>query len=241
MTLRDIGIAAIGIMLDGFDRLNKRVVAIAAAMVLILACVLWAVTRSRPDPQVAKVEQMQAELGDESATPEQRRERFQQLRQEVEKLAPQQREQMFARFMQQRDAELQKKVAEYFKLSKQDRLAYLDKEIARMDEFRGGGRPRSAKSSGKNGGGGGSGGRGAPDADAKSGPPPGNGPPPGGGGPGGWRGLNASQRSQAKRARLDQSTPEERGQRTAYFKDMTQRRAELGLPTPPPGHGAGFF
>jgi hypothetical protein len=44
-----------------------------------------------------------------------------------------------------------------------------------------------------------------------------------------WRGGNSEDRDLRRRERLDQSTPQERAQRAEYFRQLNERRQQLGM------------
>ena len=85
------------------------------------------------------------------------------------------------------------------------------------------------------------------DGDRGRGGPPGGGPVassggPGGGGRGGpggsgWRNASPEQRNTWRRDRLDSGSPESRGMRAEYRRQMQERREQRGLPN----NGRGWF
>src|SRR5262245_55915737 len=116
--------------------MNKKKVGIVAAVVLGLAGLTWAFMPSAADRQIAKVVDLQEKLFTENPQipPEKRREAFDELRREAEKLTPEQRDQMmrdnpppFARRMQQ-------EVVAYFDLPADKQKAHLDKQIDEMEK-----------------------------------------------------------------------------------------------------------
>lgn len=189
--------------------------------ILLFFAAGWLVWANMEDPKVTEVKALQQELfSDANLDDAARRERFGQLREKMDGLTEEQRDairgSMFEGFRQRENA----RMAEYFALPADQRVAYLDAEIKQMEDRRKqwAARRNSGDDRGPPGGGrGGFGGRG------------GQGGGPGGGGRGG-PGQDPQERKDRQRNRLDNSTPTERAQRTAYFEDMAKRREELGLP-----------
>jgi hypothetical protein len=89
---------------------------------------------------------------------------------------------------------------EFFALGPKERVAYLDRQINEMEKRR-----RDFA------------GRAAPQR------------PPGGGFDGGGPNRSPAEREQARKARLDFSSAEERAKRAAYLEQLNQRRAQRGL------------
>lgn len=217
--------------------ITKRIIAIAVVAILLLGGAVWAFLRNQPDPQVEKVKQMQAEMFKEDMTPEQRRENFQLVHQEMEKLTPEQREQVHQEGRERFERRMDEQIVAYYALPAEQRVAYLDKQIQEMEQHRkeweshrGQGGPFGPPPGGAGGPPGGAGG-----------PPGGPGGPQAGGGPPTPPRDNSSEaRQQRRNQRLDRSTAEQRSLRSAYFAEMQKRRTELGLPASPfPGRGPG--
>jgi hypothetical protein len=182
--------------------LTRRRVTLAVCVLLLLLLGLAAYALA-PDRQLAKVKQMRAELTGEagrSLSPEQRRQKWEQLRRESEKLSPAQRNELGREQRERFQAEMNR----FFKMSKKEQNAYLDSQIDRMEAFRkrmaqqGGARPGQFA------------GGGAFMASRSSG--------------------NPEDREQRRRQRLDNSTPEQRAQMDLFRKMMNQRRSERGFP-----------
>jgi hypothetical protein len=211
--------------------MSKRKMTIGVVVILLVGGTVWA-WMSRPDAQVEKVKQMQAEAFKEDATPEQRRQNFELVHQEMEKLSPGQRDQVREYMREGMERRMDQQVSAYFALPQEQKIAYLDKQIKEMEQRRKEGETRRAQAgqSGQRQGGAG-------------------GPPGGPGGPGGQQAggrgqprppQSADARLQRRDQRLDRSTAQQRAQRSAYFADMQQRRLQLGLPASPfPGRGPG--
>src|SRR5205814_185050 len=94
------------------------------------------------------------------------------------------------------------RLKQFFRLSRAEQKKYLDAEIKRMEARR--------QEMARNG----------------SGPPPGR----AGNAGGGPRAATPEQRDQRRRQRLDQTSPEDRALASEYFKQLAERRRQLGLP-----------
>jgi hypothetical protein len=204
------------------SRTRKGLVVLALLLLLLSAAGLLA--RLRADRQLARVKDLRNQLAGPAGrqlTREQRREGWQRLRKEVQRLSPAQRRMLFdERRKQQRE-----RLAKFFKLSPEERLAELDRRIDRMEAMRQQWEARrAARDSGRSpdGAGNGSGAGGTSTGTATNGP---GGPPP-------WRGRPRSdeERNQRRKEWLARTTPEERAQRAEYFKLLAQRREQRGLP-----------
>lgn len=205
--------------------MSKRNVTIGVVAILLIGGTVWAVMRKRGDPEVEKITQMI----NEKTPPEQQHQRWHEVRQEMEKLTPQQREEVGSQMRAVFERRMDEQVKEYFTLPPPQRIAYLDKQINEGEKRRKEWEARRAQT-GQSGGRGGSGGQ-----VASAGGGQGGGPGPGGQGRPG-RGGNTDERMMRRDARLDNSTAQQRAQRSAYFADMRARRIQLGLP-PWPGRG----
>lgn len=149
---------------------------------------------------------------------------------------PQYREQVGQQMGRLWEARERAESASYFALPPDKRQAELDRRIKADEERRRQWQAEREKrdqdraASGQQAGGfGGRGGQG--------GGPPGGGPAAGGGRPGGGataggnrRGSEEARNERSKR-RLDQSTPEQRAQRSEYRRAMEERRTQLGMPS----------
>lgn len=150
---------------------------------------------------------------------------------------PQYREQVGQQMGRLWEARERAESASYFALPPDKRQAELDRRIKADEERRKQWqaererRDQERASGGQQAGG--FAGRGGP----PGGGPPGGGPPGGGRGPGGGgtpdgnrRGSEEARNERSKR-RLDQSTPEQRAQRSEYRRAMEERRTQLGMPS----------
>jgi hypothetical protein len=182
-------------------RQRKGFVAVSVVATLVLAWLLW------PGRQMARVKELQKTLFSEEAkalSPDERREKFRELREVTEKLSPQQRTELRAEANKRQQTEMER----YFKMTPAEKKKYLDQQIDRMEAMR---RQMQANGGAPPRGPGGPGG------------PPSNRPP-----------QTPEQREQRRKDRLDMSTPELRAERDQFRKEMEQRRKERGLPPTPP-------
>lgn len=107
--------------------ITRRRVTIIIGLLLLLLWWLW------PNGQLAHVQALQKELVEagDTLTPEQRREKGQQLRAEMDKLSPQERSQLRAGFQ----ARMEDRMKKYFAMSLQEKQKYLDDLIHQQQQF----------------------------------------------------------------------------------------------------------
>ncbi len=108
---------------------KSRTTLIVAVLVSVLGT-LGAYWYFRPDPQMAKVEEMREQMRSEemrNMTREQRREFFGQFRKEVEKLSIEQRRQLFAN----RRNPFRERLEKFFQASRKEQVAMLDQTIGK--------------------------------------------------------------------------------------------------------------
>jgi len=113
---------------------KSRTTLIVAVLVSVLGT-LGAYWYFRPDPQLARVEEMREQMRSEdmkNMTREQRREFFGQFRKEVEKLSIEQRRQLFA----DRRNPFRERLEKFFQASRKEQVAMLDQTIRREEQFR---------------------------------------------------------------------------------------------------------
>jgi len=195
--------------------MKKRKIAIGVALVL-LAAIAWAIWPQGENPQVAKVRAMQQELfadgpGRDSTVPsEERRKAFGEFRQEMEKLTPDERDKLMRDNPPPFVRRMKKDISEFFELPLEKRKEALDRHIDNFEKMRRGMEQRFAQSGGRPGGGFG----------------------PGGGG--GRSGMNPAGRANMAKRMLDNTTPQDRAERSEFMRQMQDRRRERGLP-PMPG------
>lgn len=212
--------------------MSKRKVVIGVLVLVLLGVGMAWAFRNRTDPQVEKVKQLQAEAFKEGGSPEQRRQNFELIHQEMEKLTPEQRHEVGREMHQNFERRMDQQIKDYFALSTtQERTAYLDKQIDEWEKRSKEMQKRFAQNGGQNRQGGpgalGGGGPGGQGGGSQAGPGQGGpgGPPPGG--------NSADARMQRRDARLDRSTALQRSQRSEYFADLRARRIQRGLPANP--------
>jgi len=193
---------------------------VLALLILLFAGVgAWAMS-SRPDPHVAKVQELRAQM--ENATPEQRRELWGQMRQEFEQMPEASREALFAERRAREEAREQKYMDEFFAKSPKDQIAEIDKRIDESERRRKEREARRAQGGNRGGG---------PQFGQNGGGGPGGPGGPGGRGGGGFgRGGDGRDSLARSKRYLDNSTPDSRAQRGAYRRMYEDRRAQRGLP-----------
>ena len=209
--------------------MGKRIVW-TVILLMLVGAVYWAWRAWRVDPQVKKVQEMQAALFAEGTPPEQRRANFAAFRTEMEKLTPQQREQIGRQMRQQFETRMDQRLGEYFAMGPAQRVAFLDQQINEMEQRRKDFeqfRAQAQAAQGANAAAGQTQGQNNANSQGRGDRPT----------------RTAQERAQARKSRLDRSTPTQRAQRSAFFEDMQKRRAQLGLPPmtmrPPSGGGGG--
>ena len=164
----------------------------------------------RPDPNLKKVKQLQAQFASAEAkawTPEQRQEKGREMRAAMGRLSESQRQALGDEGRQAFQRELER----YARMSPTEKARHLDEQINRSEQRRQQMAQRGPGTGGPQPGGGG----------------------PGGGGPGGGpRGPSSSpeEREKRRKERLDRTTPEFRALMDQYRRDMETRRRQRGLP-----------
>ncbi|MGL4553411.1 MAG: hypothetical protein ACRC33_19770 [Gemmataceae bacterium] len=188
---------------------RRRLSALALVLLLPLAWALW------PDGRYAAAKAAQAALSDPKLTPEQRRQKFGEVRKAMERLAPAQRDALMAEGRKKYTAE----VAGYFRLSPAEKAKFLDQRINRATASKGKGAPGAGQGKG-----------GPPGMGQGKGPGAvaGKGPPTGMRGKG--RPATTADRDGRRQTRLDGSTPAERAMMSQFFRDLDARRRQRGLP-----------
>jgi hypothetical protein len=186
---------------------NKKTV-VALLVVLGIAAVAYAFLPAGPDPDVVRVQQMQEKLFDPNAkmSDDDRWKGFRELGEASRNLTDEQRMQIMRENPMAK--RMRQSVVDYFNLPENERVALLDKHIDEGEKMRKDFEKRMKERQAK--GGGGPGGFGG-------------GPPRGPGGPGGDRNERAKKM-------LDNTSPQERAMFGEYFKQMSDRRKQRGLP-----------
>jgi len=210
--------------------MNKKKASVALIAIVILGGLAWAFLAVGPDPQVAKVVELQGKLFSENSAvpPDQRREAFEELRKEAEKLTPEQREQMMRDNPPPFVRQMQQNVVAYFDLPQDQRKGHLDKQIDEMEKRRKEWEKIRVERSKQQGDGVASG----PGGPGSGGPGPGG---PGFGGPGGppggfGRSTDPTKQTEMRTKMLDNTSPQQRAMFSEYMEQLQQRRRERGLP-----------
>jgi hypothetical protein len=181
---------------------NRRRIT-GAGIVLLVGCLALLYWLFRPDPRLARAQELSRQLTGDAAralTEAQRREVRQELRQQMERLTPEQRRALG----KERRKVFEDQVARFSTLSKEDQTAFLDNQINRMEEARR--RWQQENANGNNAG--------FPRSSGRSNDP--------------------DERDRRRRDRLDETTPEQRAQFTAFFQALRERRLQRG------GSGGGW-
>src|SRR5262249_7708553 len=160
----------------------------------------------RPDPNLKKIKQLREEFASAEAkswTPDQRREKGQQMREAMAKLSTSQREAMAADQQKRMEDNLKR----YAAMSPAEKVRHLDEIIDRSEKMR--------KEFAQRG----------PNGQRPTGAAAGT---FGVGGPG--QSLSAEDREKRRKERLNRTTPEFRALMDQFRKDMENRRSQRGLP-----------
>lgn len=182
------------------------------SLLLLLLLIGFGTYRAvRTDPNLKKVRQLQSQFSSAQAkewTPEQRREKGQEMRSAMQQLSPAQREELSAEGRKRFEDEMKR----YSQMSPTEKTRYLDERIDQMEKMR-----QQMAQRGSNG----------------AGPrPPGGQGAVGTGGPGGGgRNLSPEEREKRRKERLNQTSPEFRALMDNFRKDMANRRQQRGLRT----------
>ncbi|MBN2711888.1 MAG: hypothetical protein JXR97_05550 [Planctomycetes bacterium] len=156
------------------------------------------------------------------AEAKQRAEEWRKRREEMEKLSEEDRHVMRAAAMEVHQAEMNKQMKEFFALTPEEQTKKLDERIDRMVEMQKEREKRMAERKAQE----------ATNANAQGGSNSGR---EGGGRPA--RSSDPDKRTEHFRNRLDESTPEERAMRTAYFMALQKRAKERGVTMSMGGRG----
>src|SRR5262249_14857354 len=185
---------------------------------LLLLAIVWL---SWPDRNLARAKDLQKQLFNPAArsmSAEQRRQKWQEFREAQRELSPAQQAQLFAESRETRRREMSR----YFRLSPKEKTRYLDDMIKRSEQMR-----QSRQAAGGRGPGGQGGtNRGGQGANGQAG----NSTAQGNRAP-------ANSREERRQRFLDSSNPAERAMFTEFRKELSARRAQLGLPPSSRGFG----
>jgi hypothetical protein len=180
------------------------------SLLLLLLLISYGTYRAvRTDPKLKKVRELQSALSSAQAknwTPEQRREKGQEMRTAMQQLSPAQREELSAEGRKRFEAELKR----YSQMSPAEKNRYLDDRIDQSEKMRQQFAQRNPNGAGPR--------------------PPGGQGTFGAGGPGpGGQNLSPEEREKRRKERLNQTSPEFRALMDNFRKDMANRRQQRGL------------
>jgi hypothetical protein len=193
------------------NKMTKKRWLAAVVVLLIAAGTVWALW---PDGRVAKAKALQKELFSPEArnlSPEQRKQKWQELREVQKQLSPEQKKELGAEMRKKRQADM----GRYFAMSPKDKEKHLDAIINKQEQM---------KKAWQGKGGLGKGGPGKAPAGLVQGGP---------------RDKSPKGRDDRRQKFLDSSTPAERAQVHQFMKDLKDRRAKRGLPAFGPPRGGG--
>jgi len=105
---------------------TRRRLAVAAVVALLVAWWLW------PDSQLVRVHELRAAASDPSLTPDQRRQKWDEVRRASAQLSPAERDQLAAEGRRRFESEM----ARYAAMSPAEKKQYLDQQINREEELR---------------------------------------------------------------------------------------------------------
>jgi hypothetical protein len=114
---------------------NRRWATIGGAVLLLLALGIWAGWSLWSDPHMARVQELRQDLSRDNArnlSREERREKWTELRAEMDKLSPVQKRDLF----EERAKAGRERMDKFFKMSKAEQTAALDKMIKGMQAMR---------------------------------------------------------------------------------------------------------
>lgn len=185
--------------------MDKRKVTIGGLAVLILVAAAWGFGLfGGTDPAIAKLQEIGAQMNQENLPDAQRNQLRDQFRQQMQGLTDDQRRAFFDSNRGQWEARSADRMNQFFAMSKADQNKRLDEILNRMNQ------PRNQNAGGRNQNGGGANGG-------------------GGGGNRGGRSMSEAQREERSKRRLDNTSPKQRAQFTAFRKALDQRAAQRGI------------
>jgi len=202
------------------DKKRKWLIAVTLLLFLCFGTAWLFGAFSGTSSQLAKVQEMRKELEEnKDLTPEQRREKWEAMREESEKLTKDERRQLRRGRNNGFGQQMQKRMDHYFELSPEQRKVELDKQIEEMETWRKRWEEQANSDSRRNRG---------PDRNASSqNQDGGNREGNRDGNRNRWREMDRQTRT---RAMLDSTTADQRAKWAEHRLDMDKRRAELGLP-----------
>jgi len=179
---------------------DRRWAAIGVGVLLLLALLTWIGMSLWPDPHMARVQELRQELTAANARNLSRAERRDKWK-ELRTEMDQLSPDQKRKLNEERNKARRERMDKFFKMSKAEQTAALDKMIDRMQQAR------------------------AQANQGRQGPRAGNG---GGGGRG--RSLDPEERQRRRQQYLDNTTPEDRAQRSLFRQMLTNRMQQRGLP-----------
>lgn len=189
----------------------------SVALLLLLLIGYGSYRAIRTDPNLKKVRKLQEEFTSAAAkdwTPEQRREKGQEMRAAMEKLSPAQRDGLSAERQKQSEEQMRR----YAQMSATEKIRHLDVQIDRSEKMRQQFAQRNPNGNGQR---------------PQGSPMGGFGAGPSGSDGSGGRGSqqsSAEDRDKRRKERLNKSSPEFRAMMDNYRKDMESRRKQRGFP-----------
>jgi hypothetical protein len=178
---------------------------------------------------MARIREMRAGFEIEGLTREQRREHFEKMRTEFDKLTDEQKEILRDEGRREWEAREDQRMKDFFAKPRDQQMAELDKRIDDMQEWQKRRQERERNGDGDRG----RGGRGGPGGFGGRG---------GGGGRGNSQSFGVDANGDSKSigqnaSRLDRRSADSRARRGEYFRMMTERMKERGVSFPSGGRG----
>jgi hypothetical protein len=208
--------------------MQRKKTLISLGLLFLLIGITYAWRANRANAQYAKVKAMGDQMfanREVSQSPEERRQQWETMRRELDKLTPEQRKDL----RKEGNKRFTDRIKQYLAMAPADKIKFLDEQIQRQEQMRQQWEARRAEMAAQGGQGGG-GGPGGPNAAGNPGP----------NGEGRRRPATQEERERRRKERLNDTSPEDRAARDIFFHDMSARRAALGLPPLGPfGPGGG--
>lgn len=181
--------------------MDKSKTIVGGVAIFILAAVAWLFGLfGGTDPAIAKLQELGDQMNQENLPDAQRDQLRDQFRQQMQGLTDDQRRAFFDANRSQWEARSAERMNQFFAMSKADQNKRLDEILNRMNQ------PRGQNAGGRNQNGGGA-----------------------NGGNRGGRSMSEAQREERSKRRLDNTSPKQRAQFTAFRKALDQRAAQRGI------------
>ncbi len=191
---------------------RKRIIIVVVLLLLLSATGAWAMW-NREDPQMAKVREMGAQM--ENLPWDQRRQQYETMRGEYDKLSDAQKEVLRSERRKQWEEREAKEMKDFFSKTKEQQIAELDKTIDRFQEMKKKRDARGNQGQGRRGGGGRGGSQGGQKKQSF-----------------GKDGSGNSSSVDRRLDSLDRRSSESRAQRSEYGRMLMSRMNERGIPAP---------